>query len=288
MDDKALTLFLALADNLHFGRAAESCHLSPSALSRAIQALETELGAQLFQRDNRHVSLTREGRVFQEQAQQLLKQWQQAKAAVSQEVLGLTGELKIFCSVTASYSFLYEILHDFRKRQPNIDIKLNTGDPAQGIHRVRDETEDIAIAAMPERLPRGVDFRRIQTTPLLLIANRESADLYHRNTRRFWQQTPMIVSMEGPARDKTEAWLTRSKLKPRIYAQVAGNEAIVSMVALGFGAGVVPEIVLENSPLKDRVIALPQSTAVGHFEIGLFALRKRLQDPIVNGFWQSQ
>jgi len=163
-----------------------------------------------------------------------------------------------------------------------------TGDPAQGINRIRQEQEDIAIAARPEKLPRGVSFRSIETTPLLLVTQKDSAELYHRNPRRFWQTTPMIVSMEGLARDKTEAWFKRSRIQPKIYAQVAGNEAIVSMVALGFGAGVVPEIVLQNSPLKERVAVLPQAIAIGDFDVGLFALNKHLNDPIIKVFWESQ
>ncbi len=288
MDDKALKQFVTLAEVLHFGKAAERCHLSPSALSRSIQALEDELGTRLFVRDNRHVSLTREGKVFWQQAQPLLNQWQQVKDSVGKQAHELAGELKIYCSVTASYSFLYDILHEFRKRQPNIEIKLSTGDPAQAIHRVREGLEDIAISARPEKLPRGVNFTRIQTTPLLMIAEREAAQLYQRNARHFWQATPIILSMEGLARDKTLAWFERNRLSPTIYAQVAGNEAIVSMVSLGFGAGVVPEIVLANSPLKDKVVALPIGAAIGDFDVGLFALSKRLKDPLVQEFWQSQ
>jgi len=288
MDDKVLRHFIALSKLLHFGKAAEFCHISSSALSRSIQALEDELGAKLFVRDNRHVSLTREGKEFLSQDQPLLNQWQQVRESVGKKSHELAGELKIFCSVTASYSFLYDILHEFRKRQPNIEIKLNTGDPAQGISRIRDGLEDIAIAALPEKLPRGVNFTRIQRTPLLLIAERESAEAFHRNPRHFWQSTPLILSMEGLSREKTLAWFERHKIEPHIYAQVAGNEAIVSMVSLGFGVGVVPEIVLDNSPLKHRVTALPINTAIGDFDVGLFALSKRLKEPLVQEFWQSQ
>lgn len=288
MDEKSLKQFLTLAEVLHFGKAAERSHVSASALSRSIQALEEELGTQLFVRDNRHVGLTREGKMLLGQAQPLLSQWQQVKDSVSKQARELTGELKIYCSVTASYSFLYDILHEFRKRQPNIEIKLSTGDPAQAITRIREGLEDIAISARPEHLPRGVNFTRIQTTPLLMIAELEAAQQYQRNSRYFWQSTPVILSMEGLARDKTLAWFKRNRLSPNIYAQVAGNEAIVSMVSLGFGAGVVPEIVLANSPLKDKVTALPINTAIGDFDVGLFALNKRLKDPLVQEFWQSQ
>src|SRR5699024_12676197 len=67
-------------------------------------------------------------------------------------------------------------------------------------------------------------------------------------------------------------------IRPKVYAQVRGNEAIVSMVSLGFGIGVAPQIVLENSPLNQRIKVLPISPALAPYDIGLFALKERLSD----------
>jgi LysR family positive regulator for ilvC len=74
---------------------------------------------------------------------------------------------------------------------------------------------------------------------------------------------------------------------PDIYAQVAGNEAIVSMVSLGFGIGVVPRIVLDNSPLAERVEVLDVRPALAPYEVGLFALEKRLASPLISAFWSG-
>lgn len=63
----------------------------------------------------------------------------------------------------------------------------------------------------------------------------------------------MILSEKGIGRQRVDHWFSTKGIKPKIYAQVAGNEAIVSMVSLGFGVGVVPQIVLDNSPLSDKV-----------------------------------
>ena len=72
MDIKQLKQFLHLADTLHFGRASEASHISPSALSRSIKQLEEEVGAALFERDNRTVSLTPEGEIFLSYAREYL------------------------------------------------------------------------------------------------------------------------------------------------------------------------------------------------------------------------
>ena len=76
MDIRALQLFLHLSETLHFGRTSQAMHISPSALTRNIQQLETQLDTTLFIRDNRSVSLTRAGRLFQEYAKESVKQWQ--------------------------------------------------------------------------------------------------------------------------------------------------------------------------------------------------------------------
>ncbi len=146
MDSKSLQHFLMLADTLHFSRASAACHISPSTLSRTIKQLEDELGVSLFIRDNRSVSLTAEGRRLQTYAREILQQWQTLRSTLQADQQELQGELSMYCSVTASYSFLYEILSRFRQDYPRIEIKLHTGDPAEAIQRVQNGTEDIAIA----------------------------------------------------------------------------------------------------------------------------------------------
>ncbi|MCO4758589.1 MAG: HTH-type transcriptional activator IlvY, partial [Oceanospirillaceae bacterium] len=69
--------------------------------------------------------------------------------------------------------------------------------------------------------------------------------------------------------------------------QVAGNEAIVSMVSLGFGVGVVPRIVLDNSPLADRVQVLDVQPELEAYDVGLFALNKKLKSPLIRAFWEQ-
>ncbi|MGK4430477.1 LysR family transcriptional regulator, partial [Yersinia enterocolitica] len=118
MDLRDLKLFLHLAESRHFGRSAKAMHVSPSTLSRQIQRLEETIGQPLFLRDNRTVQLTDAGTQLKAFAQQTLLQYQQLRHALGQHGPSLSGELRLFCSVTAAYSHLPPILDRFRARHP--------------------------------------------------------------------------------------------------------------------------------------------------------------------------
>lgn len=278
MDIAKLKLFCALASSLHFGRAASACHVSPSTLSRNIKQLEDDLGVSLFERDNRSVALTHEGHSYLQFAKEVLQQWEAYQESLLAKADQLHGQLSIYCSVTASYSFLYDILTEFRVKHPGIAIKLHTGDPAQAIERVQSGYEDIVIAAKPEKMPAGISFKPITNSPLIFITAK-NVDWEN------WNQIPLIIPEEGMARERLDNWFREQKITPNIYAEVKGNEAIVSMVSLGFGVGVLPKIVVDNSPLADRVEPFKEQPDLGPYSMGICVMEKRLKSPILNAFW---
>lgn len=283
MNISTLKNFCSLTQHLHFGRAADTCHISPSALSRNIKQLENDLGIQLFERDNRSVTLTHDGEQFLIFAREILHQWDIYQESLLNQANQLRGQLSIYCSVTASYSFLYDILTEFRKQHPGIAIKLHTGDPAQSIERVLAGDEDIAIAAKPDNLPAGISFKPITDSPLIFICAKQKTEWNHID----WKKIPVIIPEEGLARERLDAWFSSQQIKPNIYAEVKGNEAIVSMVSLGFGVGVLPKIVLDNSPLKDQVENFIHQPDLGPYAMGICVMQKRLKSPIVSAFWEQ-
>jgi len=289
MDPRALNQFVALADCLHFGRAAELSHVSPSALSRGIQRLEAEVGAALFERNNRRVELTRAGHTFLDYARGALRDWDALRQRLAEESGALRGEVSLYCSVTASHSFLFDILAQVRRRHPGIEIKLHTGDPEDAIGRVQAGREDIAIAARPERLPAALAFRLIEVSPLEFIVSRgHELDRDEPPAHGDWAGCPMILSERGLARARVDRWFRQRGVRPTVYAQVAGNEAIVSMVSLGFGVGVVPRIVLDNSPLRDTVRVLDVKPALAPYEVGLVTQQRSLSNPLVRAVWAPE
>lgn len=291
MDFRLLKHALALGETRHFGRASELCHLSPSTLSRSIRQLESELGTRLFERDNRHVNVTPQGETFLRYAQEALEQWELQKRTLAADATELHGEISIYCSVTASYSFLYELLSDVRLRHPGIELKLHTGDPAEAMARVLEGQDDMAITPRPRIPPAALTFKSLTRSPLLFIAPTQPYDWLpeapESSTAEQWRQVPMILSEAGLSREYANTWFKAMGVAPRIYAQVAGHEAIVSMVGLGFGVGVVPRIVLENSPLAERVQVLSVKPELPHYDVGLCVLNRRLKTPMIDAFWAT-
>ena len=202
-------------------------------------------------------------------------------------MMQLQGEISLYCSVTASQSILFDLLNQFRQSHPGIDIKLHTGDPEHSISRVVAGDEEIAIAALPPALPRGVVFKSIAISPLLFIAPKHQYEMEipKDNNPEQWSKLPMILAEKGLGRNRVDQWFRTLGVNPRIYAQVAGNEAIVSMVSLGFGIGVVPEIVIENSLLKEQIRVLDIEPALEPYDLGLFTLKRSLNNPLVGAFW---
>jgi len=289
MDTHDIRLFLALASVEHFGKASDAAHVSPSTLSRCIKRLEGQLGVALFERDNRRVNITPEGRRVQRFWVDALDLWEEELSELKGGPKSLMGELSLFCSVTASYSVLAPLLSGFKSAYPNIDIKLHTGDAAEAIGRVVSGTEAMAVAAKPDDLPAGLVFQELARSPLLFIVPKVSSVVSELMISGvgldFWHDVPVIVSERGVTRDRLDEWFALEGLKPNVYAQVAGNEAIVSMVALGFGVGVVPELVLENSPQRESVEVLSVTPILQPFSVGLVCLKRRLANSLVSAFW---
>lgn len=284
MDLKSLQLFQHLATSLHFGKTATAMFVSPSTLSRAIQRLEEECGTGLFVRDNRSVELTEAGQKLLNFSQQTLKNWHELKGEFDQEGEYLRGEISVFCSVTASYSHLPDVIEGFRRQHPHIEIKLTTGDPALSVPNVMAGNCDVAIAIHTPDFPSELMFVPLDHIPLVLIAPRD-AKLQHLG-QVDWRKHSVVLPDSGPSKRIVHHWFAEQGIRPRVYASVGGNEAIVSMVALGCGLGIVPEVVLDNSAVGQKVSRIRVSD-IEPYHLGLCCLRERHQIPVIRALLDS-
>ena len=283
MDIKSLAMFNHLAQSLHFGQTAKAMFVTPSTLSRAIQRLEQSAGATLLQRNNREVSLTPEGRLFLSFSLQTVEQWQTLQSQLAQQTQYLTGEMSVYCSVTAAHSHLPDMLNQFRAQHPQVDIKLVTGDPALSIQKVLDGQADVAISIKTPQMHPDIRFKAIDDVPLVLVVPKSLGIRHLRQIK--WDQHQIIMPESGPSKRIVHHWFAEHNIRPKVYASVGGNEAIVSMVALGFGVGIVPSIVLDNSAQAHQVIAIDMDD-IESYQIGLCCHTRKQDEPIIKAMFE--
>jgi LysR family positive regulator for ilvC len=283
-----LRLFLYLSRTLHFGRTSEVCHVSPSALSRTIQRLEQEAGAALFVRDRRHVELTPAGQRLQAWAAGVLDGWRALEPQL-RAGFELSGTVSIFSTVTASQSILPAALGQFRRTYPSVHIQLETGYAANALSMLEDGGVDVTVAALPDHLPHALATKILAVTPLLFVAPTVECPVSQAVQRRRirWEDVPVILPRFGLARSYADAWFRRRRVRPPIYAEIQGHEAILSLVALGCGVGVAPALVLEKSPLRGEVRVLDVAPRLPEFRVGICTARRKLQSPVVAALWST-
>ncbi len=287
MDTRSLELFLDLSRTLRFRETSRRCHLTPSALTRAILRLEDEVGSALFVRDRRSVRLTPTGVRFHEYAEQALAQWQGFMAISRASASVVRGELTFYCSVTASYCVLPRLLWSFRQRHPDIAVILRTGDAEHGIERVSDGEVDAALVPVPERVARSLHLLPLLQTPLMLIGPVRPCPLQMQISDQVpWTHLPLILPETGPARVQIAAWLKSHRLKPDILTYVSGNEAILSMASLGLGVGIVPRLVVEHAPKAILVRYLENGPILEPYTIALCTRRQGKANPIIQAIRQ--
>ncbi|WP_022941894.1 HTH-type transcriptional activator IlvY [Psychromonas hadalis] len=287
MNIKSLQLFLSLSNSLHFSKTAQANHISPSTLSRSIARIEDELNVALFIRDNRSVRLTEAGNIFKKYTQKQIDQWELLKSELKDSKSELEGQINIYCSVTAAYSHLPPILDKFRQLHPKIEIKLNTGDSALAVDQVLLKQVDFAITAYPDNFPAGLHFKKLAEIPLSIIAPTTPCAVTQQINQQTieWKNIPFILPEHGSVRRRFDNWHRKLKVgKPHIYATVAGHEALISMVALGCGVGIAPDVVIENSPVRERVQSLSSNSVIESFDLGVCCNKKRLQEPLIDAF----
>jgi len=270
LEHRELELFLHLAGTLNYGRTSLECHVSAATLTRTIQRLEGRVGARLLDRGPRGVVLTAEGRRFAAYAERALGLWDEYRAG-SGEPVGLTGELRIFATVTACQALLPDLLAPLRAAHPQIRLDLRTGDAAAALARLDEGEVDAAVAGIPKRLPQSLVSRTVAVTELVLVKARDS------------EPEGFVVPARGLVREAAYRWFRKTGVKPVIAAEPDGHEALLALVALGCGTGVVPRLVLESSAVRERLVELPAD--LEPLTIGLCARRADLHRPLIAALW---
>lgn len=279
MNLQALETFITTAELLHFGRASRACNLSPSALTRTVQRLEEELGQPLFLRDNRSVALTDAGTELLGYARKTVLEWKSFQKSMTSSNHQVSGILSLYASVSAVYSLLPRLLETYRSSHPEVQLELRTGDAEKAVEQVLSGEIDLAVAALPDQKQAQLKFMPLAETPLVFIAPKPL-------DRINFSQTPLVVPQSGVARHRLDVWLKEQGILPTISSEVSGNEALIAMVRLGAGVGIVPKLALDRSPFLGEVCVVKNAPKLAPYVVGLCSSKRNLKRPAVQAMWQ--
>lgn len=240
MDLRHLRCFLAVAEELHFARAAERLHIEQSPLSRAIKKLEEDLGVQLFVRTTRSTQLTRAGRMFLEHVLRVFASLQQARDSVKAAANGFHGQLRIALSDGIMPSCFSTLLALCRQEEPEVEIRLVEVPLSQQIKGLHADLYDIGFAQSDE-VGDELIAEPVWHDPLLVAVPARHPLLAYKHVPldevlRYPLALGDTNTCEGHAR-QVERVLRRSNQEPLIAERVASFDLMMTLVSAGFALG---------------------------------------------------
>jgi len=245
MEFRHLHYFLAVAEELHFGRAAKRLNISQPPLSFQIRQLEEEISVRLFNRTKRRVELTAAGAVFLTEARRILDLSADAVRKTVRSDRGEIGQLTVGFIGSANYSVLPQVIREFRKRFPAVELSLTEMNTSQQLEALRGGR----IQAGFMRPPRGVEEAGVSVEPVfrepLLAAmpgnhplRRESALPLRRLAK---EPFIMIPRQRGPGFfDHIITLCQREGFSPHIVLEAPQFHTIIGLVAAGIGISILP------------------------------------------------
>ncbi|WP_045122282.1 LysR substrate-binding domain-containing protein [Pseudomonas fluorescens] len=258
-----LRLYLHILDTGNITAGAARSHLSLAAASARIRAMEASLGIEFLQRGRRGVSPTPAGKALAHHARILLQQAERMQQDLADYAQGVKGQVRLLCNTTAITEYLPEVLADFLREHPNLDIDLQELPSARITHALRQGAADIGIVSD------AVDTSDLQTQPfrddpLVLIVPREHplanaaevsfSDALHHDFVGLSTDSALAIYLEE------QALHSGSRMQVRIRAD--GFDGVMRMVARGAGLAIVPLAALERAtPRTFTSIALNEPWA---------------------------
>ena len=289
MDLRRLTCFLAVADELNFSRAAQRLHMSQPPLSQQIRLLEQEMGAQLFERSRRAVTLTPAGLLLQEKARQIVELHQQAGELCRMAAHGLAGRLRI--AFTASVPLFDEfsaMLRDFRTRYPEVELDLQHMTTGEQIAALTAGQIDIGFMRPSPafRIPVPIREQTLWRDELMLaVPARQAADSLSVALSALADQ-PFVLHptvLGGGLHEHILALCSEAGFVPRIAQPARETSTMLALVAAGLGLSIVPSVYERICP--PGVVLQPLADAARHSRIAMVSMQQA-PSPCVQMFWQ--
>ncbi|MGA8136126.1 MULTISPECIES: LysR family transcriptional regulator [Pseudomonas] len=246
MELRHLRYFIAVAEELHFGRAAEVLGISQPPLSQQIQALEQELGARLFDRTNRRVELSEAGRLFLQEARLVLAQVDKAADVARRAQLGELGELKIgFTSSAPFNSTIPQAIFAFRQAFPAVHLNLREMSSKTVADGLMDESIEVGLMR-PLALPEALSVVELMHEPLVAVLSAKHPLAGGSEDGMYLSELalePFVFFPRSYGSGLYAQLLTLARqagFSPH-FAQEAGEAmTIIGLVAAGLGVSVLP------------------------------------------------
>ncbi|HDR9224206.1 TPA: LysR family transcriptional regulator [Burkholderia vietnamiensis] len=240
MELRHLRCFLAVAEELHFARAAVRLHIEQSPLSRAIKELEEELGVVLFARTTRSTRLTREGKLFLEHVRRVFAALQQARDSVKAAANGFHSQLRVALSDGITPSRLPTLLALCRQEEPEVEIRFCEVPLSQQIKGLHDDLYDVGFAQSDE-VGDGILAVPVWSDPIMVAVPARHPLLAHKSIPlEELLRYPLVLwdpqACEGSAR-QVERVLRRADMEPLIAERAASCDLMMALVSAGFGLG---------------------------------------------------
>ena len=244
MDLHHLRCFVAAAEELHFGRAAQRLDMLPSALGRFIRLLEEDLGTRLMTRTTRSVALTEDGAVLLKEARALLAQAETLALKFRTRGRKRAAIVRIGAIDSAAAGLLPRLLHDFRRRWPDVTVQLVEDKTVRLLPKLLSGRLDLAFVRPPERPDRRLEFLfLLHETAVVAVAERHPLSQRRRMRIVDLVGEPLIVPERGSrphSHDLTMKLFAEAGQEARV-AQIADEkQTIVNMVSAGLGVAIVP------------------------------------------------
>lgn len=268
MELRLLRYFVTLAETLNFHRAAERLHISQPPLTVAIRKLEQELGAPLFDRNPRGVTLTAAGEAALEPARIALAQAEQIRYAVKQGIAGERGRLAIGFVGSATFELLPRLIEPFRRRYPAVELVLNEGNSVEIQSRIEAGSLDLGLVRLPIQKNPRITTQVVERDHMVLalpsshlLARKRCIDL-----RQLVDQPFVVYSEISVLRATTVAACQNAGFLAHIVQEAAQLQTILSLVQSGIGIALVPAKAQRFTP--DRVVLVPLAQLI-NIELGV-------------------
>ena len=294
MNLNQLRYFVSVAENGSFTRAAASQYISQTAITQQIHALEENVGAKLFDRNSRPVSLTPAGKVFLKEAREILGRMDVALARIREAPVGLEGELRLGYTKGYEHSDLPKHLRGFHQEYPNVLISCYRCDTDMLASGVLHGEYDVIFTwdSTNIRQEESIELRVFERVPLYvaLYADHPLARRKELTRRELKQENILYMSPSGTGNSFGDAFYIslyqRAGYQPNIILRSNDMESILMMVAAEEGISIVPGYSHPWDIGTENVVFLPLSGEEENEEI-LIAWRRDNDNPALQRFIQK-